>query len=121
MKMLNVSNHKFTEDQMRDLEARGLELMELPIELKTKWGSMTPENYKDICDEVKDIAINTPEISVLHVAGFQPAIVYLLSIYPGEAVYAYSERSVVEVTQPDGSVKKESSFKHKGFFSYPRI
>ena len=120
-KFLNVSNHRFTDDQLADIANMGLELMELPTELKNKWGSMSPETYKNVCEEVNGLILNDPDVEVVHLAGFQPAIVYLLSIYPGEAVYAYSERLVKEVHLQDGTVKKESEFKHKGFFSYPRI
>lgn len=120
-KFLNVSNHRFTDDQLADISNMGLELMELPADLKGKWGSMSPETYQDVCKEVNELILNDPDVEVVHLAGFQPAIVYLLSIYPGECVYAYSDRIVTEVSQPDGSIKKESTFKHKGFFSYPRI
>jgi hypothetical protein len=33
-----------------------------------------------------------------------------------KAVYAFSQREVVETTNPDGSVVKTAVFKHVGFF-----
>mgnify|MGYP000054464484 CR=1 FL=1 len=118
MKLLNVSNHKFTPEQVEDLKKNWeiLEIVELPTDLKNSWGNLNPENYKSVCDSIIELA-EKEDHPYLHLAGFAPAINYIAQNYP-ICIYAYSERISEDIPQPDGSVKKVSTFNHKGFYRY---
>jgi hypothetical protein len=118
-KLLNVSNHKFTEEQINDLQTNWeiTEVIELPNELKTKWSNLTPTDYKDVCKEVISEAYKLEQVPYIHVAGFPAAVCEVVKEYP-LCLYAYSERSSKEELQPDGTVKKVSIFNHKGFYRY---
>lgn len=121
MKLLNVSNHKLSDVQLKDLkenwEIDGV--IELPEDLKTAWSNLTPENYKEICDKVLSYSYTCNETKAvfIHLAGFPPAVNYIANEHPG-CLYAFSTRESQDVPQPDGSVKKVSVFNHKGFYRY---
>lgn len=119
MKMLNVSNHKFTPEQVDDLKRNWevTEIIELPNELKTKWGNLTPTDYKDVCKEVISEAYKLDEVPYMHIAGFPAAVCEIVKEYP-LCLYAYSERLSQDIPQEDGTVKKISVFNHKGFYRY---
>lgn len=119
MKILNLSNHKLTEKQIEELKSvKGFdEIIELDDEDKRIWGQLNPHNYSD---EVKRI-MSKYEVNSYHLAGFAPAVVYgvVLADKNGKsALYAYSERKVVESVNEDGSISKNAVFEHKGFFYY---
>ena len=119
-KILNVSNHVFGLDQINELTEKGYQVVELPAELKQKWGQLSPDNYHEVCWEIKDFMVNN-DIDATHVAGFAPAVNFFVgkvSTVP-DNYYAYSARDViVEVTKEDGTVVKEAKFRHKGFYKY---
>ena len=119
-KILNVSNHQLTNEQVAELRNKWeVEVMELPEGLKQMWSNLTPDNYKMVSNAIKGFAFDEEnEIVMLHVAGFPAAVNYLCNEYPGTCLYAYSERVSVDVPQDDGSIKKVSQFKHKGFYRY---
>lgn len=124
-KFLNISNYILTEEQITDLKKRfnNIEIVELPEELKKQWCSLTPKNYKyivqDICEFMED-----ENIYCAHLAGFMPAVAYMLRInemYIDEGemefYYSFSER-VSEEKEIDGKIVKTSSFKHRGWHEY---
>lgn len=124
-KILNVSNHTLTQEQITDLKNKygEIELLELPEDLKRFWSKLTPNNYQDICEDI-DEYINNEFIDIIHLAGFTPAVVYLIRINEylideGEIkfIYSYSER-ISEEKEVNGEVIKTSIFKHKGWYNY---
>lgn len=118
MKLLNVSNHKFTQEQLEDLKVNWEinEILELPEDLKKEWSNLTPDNYKEVCDRIINLAIKEDH-PFLHLAGFAPAVNYVAQDYP-ICIYAFSVRDSIDVPQEDGSIKKISTFNHKGFYRY---
>lgn len=114
MKLLNLSNHKLTETQLKEISEMRCEVVELDQEDKQKWGQLTPDNYRKICDEIL-IKYN---VEAYHLAGFPAAVVYVSNIMEN-CFYAYSERNSIEVQNPDGTVEKKVVFEHKGFYRYP--
>ena len=120
MELLNVSNHVLTEEQIKDLKENWDvdNIVELPADLKKEWSNLTPESYKSVCDEILKFAYRDIKTAAfIHAAGFPAAVNYLCKEYPG-CIYAYSERISEDVPQPDGTVKKVSTFNHKGFYRY---
>lgn len=77
---------------------------------------MNPENYKEVCNKIIDLAAKEDH-PYLHLAGFAPAVNYIAQNYP-ICIYAYSERVSEDIPQEDGSIKKVSTFNHKGFYRY---
>lgn len=118
MKVLNISNHVLTSEQIEELRSKDLdEIVELPANLKAGWAQCKPSTYIDLCEEIGEFMVNNG-IKYAHLAGFPAAISYMVSHMNGEFIYAYSERESVEETQSDGSVIKRNVFKHKGFYYY---
>lgn len=118
-KLLNISNHTFGLDQINELAAKGYQVVELPAELKQKWGQLTPDNYHEVCWEIKDFMVNN-HVDATHVAGFPAAVNFFIKNVSivFDNYYAYSERIAIEEPQADGTVVKKSVFKHKGFYKY---
>lgn len=119
-KILNVSNHNFTEVQLVELRDKwDVEVLELPEELKKRWSNLTPDDYKAVCNTIIGYSFDeNNQVVMMHVAGFPAAVNYIVKEYPGVSLYAYSERYSIDIPQEDGSVKKVSQFKHKGFYRY---
>jgi len=119
-KILNVSNHNFTEVQLVELRDKwDVEVLELPEELKKRWSNLTPDDYKAVCNTIIGYSFDeNNQVVMMHVAGFPAAVNYIVKEYPGVSLYAYSERCSIDIPQEDGSVKKISQFKHKGFYRY---
>lgn len=121
-KLLNVSNHVLGLNQLQELQDKGFDVVELPDNLKSIWGQLTPDNYLSTCNDIVTFAEENG-IEGFHIAGFPAAVTALcIDIYPTTPIfYAYSERVSIEEPQPDGSVIKKNIFKHKGFYPYVRI
>lgn len=120
-KILNMSNHTLTGEQIAELSSMGYEVVELTAEDKALWGQMNPSNYKEFIYRVMEDSDTRYAVDAYHIAGFPPAVVNavcLASTLDMPAYYAYSERVSEEVHQPDGTVKKVNVFKHLGFFNY---
>jgi len=120
-KILNMSNHTLTGEQIAELSSMGYEVVELTAEDKQIWGSLNPDNYEDVIYRIMEDSDTRYDVDAYHIAGFPPAVVNavcLASTLDMPAYYAYSERVSEEVHQPDGTVKKINVFKHLGFFNY---
>ena len=119
--ILNCSNHVLGLNQIQELAEKGYQVVELSEELKRAWSQMTPENYLYVCNDVIDY-MEQNFCTAIHVAGFPPAVNVICLDLNGwiPCYYAYSERVVTEIQNPDGSVTKKADFKHKGFFEYIR-
>lgn len=113
-KILNLSNHIFTEDQLNELEQMGYKAIELQQEDKQMWGQLNPQDYKAVCNKI----LSKYRVNAYHLAGFPAAVVYVCNQKENKCYYAFSERCSVDETQPDGSVVKKNIFKHKGFYLY---
>lgn len=120
-KILNMSNHTLTGEQITELSSMGYEVVELTSEDKALWGQMNPSNYKEFIYRVMEDSDTRYAVDAYHIAGFPPALVNavcLASTLDMPAYYAYSERVSVEEHMADGSVVKRNVFKHLGFFEY---
>ena len=115
--ILNVSNHILTKEQLENLEEQNMHVVEMPDEIKTKFGNLNPSNYIDVCNDIIEYAKNE-KIDTIHLAGFMPAVVYIYSQKIFTCLYAYSKRESVETTGNNGEVIKKSIFKHLGFYKY---
>ena len=117
-KLLNISNHVMGLEQLKELQERGYDLVELPEDLKKAWGQLEPSNYPIICNQIVDWAENN-QIDAFHLAGFAPAVnLICLDMKPEFPIYyAYSKRDSVEV-EIEGQIVKKAIFKHIGFFRY---
>lgn len=120
-KILNLSNHVLTQEQIAELNGYGYEIVELSAEDKQRWANLNPDNYEDVVYRVMEDSDTRYDVDAYHIAGFPPAVVNAVCLactLNMPALYAYSERVSEEVHQPDGTVKKVNVFKHLGFFNY---
>lgn len=115
MKILNLSNHVLTDEQVKELKEKGYaEIIELREDHKKLWGQLNPSNYKTISDDI----LQAYTYDAIHLAGFPPATVYVALKPLVPCLYSYSERNCVETPMPDGSIDKRYIFKHLGFYRY---
>ena len=130
---LNVSNHNMTADQIAEITKYGMEVMELPENIKVAWGQLDPTsipyivndiwNYVNLIQSQKAVItglVKEPvKIEAALVAG-QPGAVYqltqnLIKMYI-KVFYAHTKRVSVE-KEVNGEVVKTNVFKHEGFYS----
>lgn len=120
---LNVSNHALTADQINEVMNLGMEVMELPENVKLAWANIDPHTIDEV---VKKLIIGTIDveeknaikISSALVAGHPGAVHQVVSAYEALGiipVYAHTERESIE-KEIDGKVIKSSIFKHRGFY-----
>lgn len=115
MKILNLSNHTLTEEQVKELrEKEYTEIIELDAEDKIAWGQLVPDTYKKVCDNI----LAKYKADAIHLAGFPAAIVYVALKTSLPCLYAYSPRICVETPMPDKTINKNYVFKHMGFYRY---
>ena len=121
-KILNLSNHRLTEEQLKELSDKKYEIVELTDEEKKQWGQLTPKNYKEICDTILHKYWN--KVDSFHLAGFPPAVTYFycLTLIQDRYItkycyYAYSTRETIE-KEINGEIVKTSVFRHQGFYEY---
>ena len=120
-KILNLSNHVLTQEQIAELNGYGYEIVELSAEDKQRWANLNPSNYKEFTYRTMEDEETRYDVDAYHIAGFPPAVVLAVctaSSMDLPAFYAYSERVSVEEHMSDGSVVKRNVFKHLGFFNY---
>ena len=147
MLFLNLTNHALTSEQRDDAKHRFdvQEFIELPDELKTKFGQVPCGEDEgilwDLADEIKDWVFekSSPKISdwvhcqgEFSAEGLDDDLCPVRVLLQGElglvgrllrlleeagipCFYATTRRESVETTQPDGSVVKTNVFKHAGF------
>lgn len=115
MKILNLSNHTLTEEQVKELrEKEYTEIIELDVEDKKAWGQLVPDTYKEVCDNI----LAKYKADAIHLAGFPAATVYVALKTSLPCLYAYSPRICVETPMPDKTINKNYVFKHMGFYRY---
>jgi hypothetical protein len=133
MKFFNITSHDLTDEQRRAVEHAGLEVINLPDDLKARWSSVPPDADNEalmalVCDVVTFIKAH--DLGLFNIAMIQgePVVCHNLAElirFPGAtkgvyviSVVATTRRESVEEAQPDGSVKKTAIFKHVGFRPY---
>lgn len=117
-KILVLLNHPLTAEQLAEIKEMGYEPEYLKDDEKRSWGNITPDNMIDVVDS---IFINHHSVSAAIIAGQPAATVYAVNVFNSNSLpcfYAYSVRESVERTEADGSVIKQSIFRHKGFYEY---
>lgn len=115
MRLINISNHKLTEEQKSYFS----EVIELPKELSEKWGQMSPKTAKSVIGEIIDLINDTCDYSdVIHVAGYPAAVCHINYMANQECVFAHSIRESQEYTAEDGSVQKKNIFRFQGWYRY---
>lgn len=122
-KILNISNHNLTGEQLKECEERHWEVVELPEDLKKRWSQCNPGNYEQLCFDIEEY-MRGNNIHLAHLAGYPAAVVFMCK-YEGFSnivfYYAQSIRTSVEIPQPDGTVLKQNVFKHEGFYPYYHV
>ena len=113
MRIKNLTQHKATEDQ----KLAGVEDCEggQPEELLTFTSIPT---QGEIWTRAKAIAHLARGYDAAMIGGFGPLLSQLeeaLRMLDVRPVHAFSQREMVEQTQPDGSVRKVAIFRHLGF------
>lgn len=124
-KFFNITNHTLTADQKEDaISFMGeIEFYELDPELKKLWGSIPPEESIEgvaryLAPVLNYIARTAEPGDWVYLAGDYTAVSLAAAIAQQANVGAYtstSKREVVETVLPDGSVSKQSIFKHVTF------
>jgi len=117
--LLWCANHQPLTEQLESLNEMGnlLFLKDIAPELMEQL-SNTPsdrDECKDLADEISDVALEK-DAKIVQLGG-SPLFLVMASpiIGSGRMIFADSERVSEDIPQPDGSVKKISTFKHKGW------
>lgn len=126
-KMLLLFSHNLTEDQIKDARVSLIaEPVSLPFELKQLWQDIPPEEtsiYQYLSPFRKWLKENATINDYVLIQGDFGAVYlmvnysYSLSLIP---IYSTTERKVVEIKMPDGTLKIEHIFKHMIFRRYER-
>ena len=117
--LLWCANHTPTEEQLLSLKEMGnlFFLKDINPELSQRLAN-TPSNRSEckvLADEISALAEKL-EARIIQLGG-SPLFLVMASpiIGSGRMIFADSERVSEDIPQPDGSVKKISIFKHKGW------
>ena len=122
MKILNLTQHKATPDQVAagviDLD----DVMRATVQNLLTFDELPSlEEVEDRAGELGKVAdiecsrIVTRTVMIGGAPYLMSSLEAALSYYDLDAVYAFSMRESVEETQPDGRVVKRNEFKHIGF------
>lgn len=115
-KMLVIMNHELTEDQLKNLKMLEIEPVYMTEFDKGFWANMIPERIEEFMDRVRN---NYGPMDYYFVQGHMGATYTLVTgLGARRCWYAQTDRISEDIPQPDGTVKKISKFKHKGFYSY---
>jgi hypothetical protein len=125
VKFFNVMSHDLTEDQRTVVERAGFEVVELPGDLKQRWGNIPPDvdpaYIAQLAAAVRCFMTEQLEAypSFALIQG-EPVLCFNLALMadPVVPLVATTRRESIEVKQSDGSVKKESIFRHVQFRPY---
>ena len=126
MKIVNLTQHQLTSDQLEDIRNRGWEVQELRQRgvnyIKEHITFDTLPNKEELERRASELAdfvkLITPEVGLAVIGGapfFQSHLEKALKDRNITPVHAFSTRNVIEKTMEDGSVEKMSVFKHQGF------
>lgn len=117
--LLWCSPHTPTEEQLISLQSKGNLLFLKDISPMTMADlTNTPSNRKDcmiLADNISELAEKHNAI-IIQLGGSPLFLVMAAGVIgSGRMIFADSERVSEDIPQPDGSVKKISIFKHKGW------
>lgn len=115
-KILNLTQHSATNEQLHDgvFEPGNKPLVQ---KLLTFEEPPTPCEIRDRAEKLAEIAANHG-VKYAMIGGAPYLMAHLETALLLKGVtpcYSFSKREVLEKTLPDGSVKKESTFRHVGF------
>jgi len=123
-KLVNVTNHNLSDDQLADAKKNLFleEVMELPLELKKLWANIpTDDTIEEHLVPLEEwLEVNTSRKDILVVQGETGAtyqLVSFLQLIDRTVVHATTTRESVE-TVVDGKTIKRSVFKHCMFRQY---
>lgn len=117
--LLWCANHTPTSEQLESLNEMGnlLFLKDIVPELMTRL-SNTPSvrsECKILADEISEVAERF-HAKIIQLGGSPLFLVMAAGVIgSGRMIFADSDRVSEDIPQPDGSVKKVSIFKHKGW------
>lgn len=124
-KFFNVTSHVLTEEQRVAAADKysSAEFVELPANLKTLWGNVPPEvDVRGVAEHLAPLLNwllhNCEEGDVVLAAGEYTAVAITAAVIAevgGKTVQATTKRESVEVASEDGSVVKQSVFRHVAF------
>jgi hypothetical protein len=117
--LLWCANHQPLPEQLESLNQMGnlLFLKDIAPNLMIRLTN-TPSNRdacKELADEISDVALEN-DAKIVQLGG-SPLFLVMASpiIGSGRMIFADSDRISEDIPQPDGSVKKISTFRHKGW------
>ena len=117
--LLWCSPHTPTEEQLESLNSIGnlIYLKDIaPITMANLTNTPSDRNEcRIIADVISDLALNR-NAKIVQLGG-SPMFLFVAAsiIGTGRVIFADSERVSEDIPQPDGSIKKISIFKHKGW------
>ena len=119
-KIINLTQHAFTPDQLKDIKLRGLEIIEIDLGFKTLLNFETLPDTQTIRERATTLSRIAKEAgaSFAMIGGAPYFMAHLeksLFEWHIQPLYSFSERVSEEVQQEDGSVRKLTVFKHLGF------
>lgn len=120
MKIVNLTQHNFTQDQLKDIESRGLEIAEVDPSFKSLLNFETLPETHIVRGRAADLSIIAKEAgaSFAMIGGAPYLMAPLEEFLFNEGIkplYAFSVRSSEDRPKDDGTVEKISIFKHLGF------
>jgi len=125
-KLFLLFSHTLTNAQISDAkDSLGIdEFVSLNSELQTLWSNVPPtlEDLVSYLQPLRNFLIenlNSNDLVLLHGdAGATYSVVFFLKSLGFNAVYATTQREVVELKDNDGKVFKQSVFRHVRFRQY---
>lgn len=119
-KIINLTQHQFTIDQLQDIESRGLEVVEVDQSFKSLLNFEALPDTQTIWEKATTLSQIAKEAGAsFAMIGGAPYFMSLLEkrLFDNgvKPLYVFSVRSSVERPKEDGTVEKLSVFKHLGF------
>ena len=119
-KIINLTQHSFTIDQLQDIESKGLDVVEIDQSFKSLLNFETLPETHIVRGRADDLSLIAEEAGAsFAMIGGAPYLMAPLeeSLFRRgiKPLYAFSVRSSIERTKEDGTVEKLSIFKHLGF------
>lgn len=116
-KVINLTQHTFSAEQVQDLINMGLEIVD----------GVYPSNFEEMPtvatleERAAEQAAQAAELgcTAAMIGGapyYMAPLERALKARGIQPLYAFSQRESVEQTQPDGSVRKVAVFRHLGFY-----
>lgn len=129
---VNMTSHQLTDEQREAVERAGMEIVEMPEDLKKKWASVDPEADAAEVDRMSgefihflfyDLNLEDGEREAVVLLQGEPVLVYSVLHWMVEMPYlipvvATTRRESVETKDADGTVRKVSVFRHVRFRGY---